>query len=143
MSTAIRHTHVRSEKARITRPKPGATRPRRRVRERRPGQYNPRIASRGLTLDTGLGPVDLVAVERAMAGRGPITLTAAEREVLIDKLAAQPPAMPRPNVLSPISIAAAAIGAHPDWLGKRVYARRAVLRVAGRYPADPQAAGHG
>ena len=143
MSTAIRQHNTRTEKARATKPKPGKTRPSRRVRQRVPGQYNPRVASRGLTLDTPLGPVDMVAVERAMDGRGPITLTAAEREVLITRLAALPVAMRPPSEPSLIGTVAEAIGAHRDWLGKKVYTRRAALRAAGLYPAKPEGAGHG
>lgn len=127
----------------MTKPKPGKTRPRRRVRQRVPGEYNPRVASRGLTLDTDLGSVDMVAVERAMAGRGPITLTAAEREVLIDRLAGLPVAVRLPNEPLLIGTVAEAIGAHKDWLSKRVYARHAALRAAGRYPAAREGAGHG
>lgn len=39
------------------------------------------VPSDGLTVDTPLGPVDLVAVARAKAGR-PVTLTRAERHYL-------------------------------------------------------------
>jgi hypothetical protein len=143
MSTAIRKNQIRSEKARVTQPKPGKTRPRGRVRERVPGEYNPRIASRGLTRDTPFGPVDEVALDRAMDGRGPISLTWAERTELIDRLAALPPAVRLPSEPSLIRTVAEAIGAHRDWLAKRVYARRAVLRAAGLYPAKPEGAGHG
>jgi hypothetical protein len=47
--------------------------------------YDPDVASSGLTLDTELGPVDLVAVERARAGR-PVDLTAAEVAHLLETL---------------------------------------------------------
>ncbi len=40
--------------------------------------FDPSIASDGLTLDTPQGPVDLVAVQRKLAGR-PVELTWAER----------------------------------------------------------------
>jgi hypothetical protein len=143
MSTAIRQHQTWVDKARVTQPKPGKTRPSRRVRERTPVRYDPRIASRGLTLDTALGPVDLVAVDRAMDGRGPITLTRAEREVLINRLAALPTVNRLPGEPSLIGTVAAAIGAHRDWLGKRVYARRAALRALGLYPAKAEGAGHG
>lgn len=40
-----------------------------------PGLYDPAIASDGLSVDSSLGPVDLVAVERVLAGRpAPLTL---------------------------------------------------------------------
>lgn len=143
MSTAIRKHHIRADKARVTQPKPGKTRPARRIRQRAPGQYNPRIASRGLTRDTALGPVDEVALDRAMAGRGPITLTWAERAELIDRLAALPVVARLPSEPSLIGTVAEAIGAHKDWLGKKVYARRAELRAAGLYAASPEGTGHG
>lgn len=118
----------------MTLPKPVRTRPRRRVRQRTPGQYNPRIASRGLTRDTRLGPVDLVAVERALAGRGPVTLTAADYAELIERLAMRPPAT-RYNAEGRIRReAAAAIGANPGTLSDHVCARRAELVADGLYP---------
>ena len=51
-----------------------------------PGLYDPAVESDGLTLDTALGPVDLVAIERALSGR-PVDLTAAEVAYLFTRLA--------------------------------------------------------
>ena len=45
------------------------------------GLWDPAIESLGLTVDTGLGPVDLVAVARRRSGRK-VALTAAERTYL-------------------------------------------------------------
>lgn len=50
------------------------------------GAYDASVESDGLTIDSPLGPVDLVAVERAAAGRRTPT-TPAEREYVIDLLA--------------------------------------------------------
>ena len=47
-----------------------------------PETFDASVASDGLTLDTPLGPVDLVAIERARAGR-PVTLTPAELVYLV------------------------------------------------------------
>ncbi|SRR5579884_847420 len=49
------------------------------------GVYDPDVDSDGLTVDTDLGPVDLVAIERARAGR-PVDLTAAEVAYLLAHL---------------------------------------------------------
>jgi hypothetical protein len=51
--------------------------PRPSTRTARGNLYNPAIPSDGLTLDTDLGPVDLVAVARAKAGHR-VELTEAE-----------------------------------------------------------------
>ena len=143
MSTAIRQHQTRVGKARVTQPKPGKTRPSRRVRERTPGRYDPRIASRGLTLDTDLGPVDTVALDPAEDGRGPVFLTEAERDVLFTRLALREPATRWSGDPSLLDRVAEAIGASPERLAKRVYARRAALRALGLYPAKAEGAGHG
>lgn len=143
MSTAIRRHSFPLQKARVSLPKPGKNRPARRVRQRVPGEYNPRIASRGLTLDTDLGPLDTVAVDRAFDGRGPISLNAAELDALTNRLAALPVVRRSANEPSHLRAVAAAIEVPRDWLAKRVYARRALLREAGLYPAKTQGAGHG
>jgi hypothetical protein len=143
MSTAIRHRPIRSEKARVTKPKPGKNRPARRVRQRVPGQYNPRVASRGLTLDTDLGPVDTVAVDRAEDGQGPVTLTDAEYDVLLTRLALRAPGdrWTRGGLnLEPI---AEAISSSALRLAKNVYARRAELRAAAESVLQEPGAGHG
>lgn len=49
------------------------------------GEGDP-VASDGLTLDTPLGPVDTVAIERALSGQ-PVDLTAAEVAYLFTRLA--------------------------------------------------------
>ena len=46
---------------------------------RRADDFDPQVASDGLTVDTPQGPVDLVAVARKLAGR-PVELTWAERK---------------------------------------------------------------
>lgn len=56
-----------------------------------PGLYDPCVESDGLTIDTDLGPVDLVAIERARSGR-PVDLTAAEVAYLFAQLPATLPA---------------------------------------------------
>lgn len=48
------------------------------------GLYDPAIASDGLTMDTPLGPVDLVAVERAARGHT-VALTEAERAWVVNR----------------------------------------------------------
>lgn len=55
-----------------------------------PDESDP-VASDGLTLDTDLGPVDLVAIERARTG-WPVALTAAEVAYLFAELPATLPA---------------------------------------------------
>lgn len=45
--------------------------------------FDPSVESDGLTLDTPDGPVDLIAIEHAQAGR-PVTLTPAELAYLRD-----------------------------------------------------------
>ena len=52
----------------------------------RPSLYDAAVASDGLTLDTPFGPVDTVAIERALSGR-PVDLTAAEVAYLFTRLA--------------------------------------------------------
>jgi hypothetical protein len=145
MSTAIRRRPIRTEKPRVTKPKPGRTRPTRRVRQRVPGEYNPRVASRGLTLDTDLGPVDTVALDRAEDGLGPVSLTEAERDVLVTRLALREPATRWSGDPLFLGRVAEAIGVSPERLAKRVYARRAELRAAAaRAEAAQQSeAGHG
>lgn len=61
---------------------PRRTRP----RSSRPALFDAAVASDGLTLDTALGPVDTVAIERALSGR-PVDLTAAEVAYLFARLA--------------------------------------------------------
>lgn len=74
-----------TSRPRTTESRPTSARPNRRVRRRLPGQYNPRIASAGLTVDTDLGPVDQVAVEHALSGR-PVSLNLAERREVEGRL---------------------------------------------------------
>jgi regulation of enolase protein 1 (concanavalin A-like superfamily) len=80
-----------ASRPRTTERHPTDTRPSRRIRRRVPGQYNPRIASAGLTIDTDLGPLDQVAVERALSGWA-VALNPAERrevELRLARLAEQ------------------------------------------------------
>lgn len=142
MSTAIRHSPVRTEKARVTKPKPGKTRPARRMRQRVPGQYNPRVASRGLTLDTDLGPVDTVAIDRAEDAHGPVSLTQAELDVLATRLALREPGTRWNGEGLYLAMVAEAIGRNLDRLVERVRARRAELRAAESVLKKPEA-GHG
>jgi hypothetical protein len=58
-------------------PAAARTRPASKPRTRTGGRYNPAVASDGLTVDTALGPVDLVAVHRKTRGFD-VTLTEAE-----------------------------------------------------------------
>jgi hypothetical protein len=55
-----------------------------------PTVYDPAIESDGLTLDTPLGPVDLVAVQRVLDGHQVETLTEAEMTYLADTLGHAP-----------------------------------------------------
>lgn len=50
------------------------------------GVYDPAVTSDGLTIDTDRGPVDLVAVRLAAAGR-PVALTPAERHYVLARTA--------------------------------------------------------
>lgn len=54
-----------------------------------PTVYDPAVASDGLTLDTARGPVDLVAVQRALDGH-PVELTEAEFTYLAHRLGTAP-----------------------------------------------------
>jgi hypothetical protein len=54
-----------------------------------PTVYDPEIESDGLTIDTARGPVDLVAVQRALDGH-PIELTEAEWTYLSRRLGTAP-----------------------------------------------------
>ena len=56
-----------------------------------PDEDDPGAASDGLTLDTALGSVDTVAIERVLSGR-PVDLTAAEVAYLFALLPATLPA---------------------------------------------------
>ena len=128
MSAPIRRRPA-AAKRRVTMPKPGKARPRRRMRKHPPGRYDPRVPSRGLTVDTEDGPVDLVAVERAEARRGPVSLTPAELTVLVARLAARP-AGTRWNGEAILEEVAETIDVDPGVLRRRVFAVRAELRQA-------------
>lgn len=54
-----------------------------------PTVYDPAVASDGLTLDTPRGPVDLVAVQRALDGH-PVKLTEAEFTYLAHRIGTAP-----------------------------------------------------
>jgi hypothetical protein len=55
-----------------------------------PTVYDPHVASDGLTLDTPLGPVDLVAVQRVLDGHKVEALTEAEMTYLADTVGYAP-----------------------------------------------------
>jgi len=74
------------------------------------GAYDPAIASDGLTLDTDLGPVDRVVVERARSGDPSVAMTAAEFVYLLTTL---------PPTLSAVRPVAAALNVSADALRKR------------------------
>lgn len=79
-----------------------------------PELYDPDIASDGLSVDSPLGPVDLVAVERVLAGR-PAPLTLADLAYLY---AHRPPAHEH------IETVAAALGVRPDTVKRAVERHR-------------------
>lgn len=54
-------------------------------RGQRAGAYDPAVPSDGLTLDTDRGPVDLVAVLRALSGQ-PVPLTVADARYAVSLL---------------------------------------------------------
>ena len=72
------------------------------------------VPSAGLTLDTILGPVDLVAVRRALHGET-VELTVAELVFLLDHLGTEH------DRVAPV---ARALGRHPDSVAERVRRRR-------------------
>jgi hypothetical protein len=74
------------------------------------GEYDPQVASDGLTLDTEFGPVDRVVIERAWAGRDPGSITDAEFAYLLTTL---PPSLTAARPL------AAALSVSADALRKR------------------------
>lgn len=80
------------------------------------GLYDPAIRSDGLTVDTPLGPVDTVAIERALAGR-PVDLTAAEVAYLFAHMT------PAHDMVRPV---ATALNLHPDTVRSRVISARQV-----------------
>lgn len=83
------------------------------------GVYDPAVTSDGLTTDTPFGPVDLVAIERARAGR-PVALTPAERHHLHTLLAAGPVSRHSARVIR----AAAALGLRPASIERAVMRHR-------------------
>jgi hypothetical protein len=84
------------------------------------GAYDPAIESAGgLTIDTPLGPVDLVAVDRALSGRR-VPLTPADRAYVLEHVPTDYPAL---------EAAAAALGI------TRAGVERAVTRARGRIGA--------
>ena len=77
------------------------------------GQYDPAIASTGLTLDTEFGPVDLVVIERALRGGhggSSVVMTEAEFAYLLTSL---------PPSLAAARPVAAALNVSADALRKR------------------------
>lgn len=74
------------------------------------GDYDPQVASDGLTLDTEFGPVDQVVIERARRGDHTVVMTEAEFFYLLDTL---PPSL---TAARPV---AAALNVSADALRKR------------------------
>lgn len=90
-----------------------------RGRARNTGAYDPRVPSDGLTLDTDRGPVDLVAVLRALAGQ-PVPLTVADARYAVSLLPV--------SHGTPIEKAARGLGIQPEAVQRAVIRHRAAQR---------------
>lgn len=90
-----------------------------RGRARNAGAYDPAVPSDGLTLDTGRGPVDLVAVWRALAGR-PVPLTVADARYAVSLLPV--------SYGVPVEKAARGLGIAPEAVQRAVIRQRAARR---------------
>lgn len=84
------------------------------------GAYDPDQPSDGLTLDTPLGPVDLVAVDRILSGRA-VPLTPADRAYVLGRV--------RPDYPS-LTAAAMALGITRDSVARAVDRARVRLGAA-------------
>lgn len=84
------------------------------------GVHDPDQPSDGLTVDTPLGPVDLIAVDRARRG-WPTPLTIADRAYLLATL----PAYNRPAA----ELAARGMGVQPDAVLRAMTRRNAKTRI--------------
>lgn len=88
-------------------------------RDRREHAYDPAIPSDGLTLDTDRGPVDLVAVLRALAGQ-PVPLTVADARYAVSLLPV--------SCGVPVENAARGLGVAPEAVARAVIRQRAARR---------------
>lgn len=80
------------------------------------GVYDPDVASDGLTIDTPTGPIDLVAIDRALAGRR-VALTPTERHYAVTLA----------RTTAALRALSVALGLHPETVERAVYrARKAV-----------------
>jgi hypothetical protein len=86
--------------------------------------YDPAVPSDGATLDTPYGPVDLVAVTRALTGQA-VPLTRADAAYAISLLPA--------SCGTAVEVAAVGLGVSPDAVQRAVVRRRTRARTA---PAD-------
>jgi hypothetical protein len=95
-------------------------------RHTRQKAHDPQVISEGMTLDTPSGPVDLVAVRNALAGR-PTAVTPAERRYAYTIV--------RPDRLS-IELAARGLGVGVDAVGRGFERAKARARAAERQEAS-------
>lgn len=80
------------------------------------GVYDPAVESDGLTIDTPTGPVDLIAIDRALAGRR-VALTPAERDYAVSIA----------RTVAELRAVSVALGMHPETIERGIYrARQAV-----------------
>lgn len=84
------------------------------------GVYNPSQPSDGLTIDTPLGPVDLVAVGHVLAGRR-VPLTPADRAYVLEQV---------PTDYPSLTAAAAALGITRDSVERAATRARARVGAA-------------
>lgn len=89
-------------------------------RGQRAGAYDPTVPSDGATLDTGRGPVDLVAVMRALTGE-PVPLTRADAAYAVTLLPA--------SHGTAVEVAAAGLGITPDAVQRAVIRHWATRRT--------------
>jgi hypothetical protein len=94
--------------------------------------YDPAVPSDGATLDTEHGPVDLVAVHRALAGQ-PVPLTKADAAYAISLLPA--------SCGTAVEVAAVGLGIAPQSVGRAVVRLHVARRAAN--PSTDQAAASG
>jgi hypothetical protein len=91
--------------------------------------YDPAVPSDGATLDTDRGPVDLIAVERALAGI-PTDLTVSEAAYAISLLPA--------SSGTAVEVAAVGLGVSPAAVQRAVVRRRTRARTASTDRPDTQ-----
>lgn len=90
-------------------------------RGQRAGAYDPAVPSDGATLDTQRGPVDLVAVMRALTGE-PVPLTRADAAYAVTLLPA--------SHGTAVQLAGAGLGITPDAVQRAVIRHWATRRTA-------------